>query len=108
MAIPVIQSIQDLFIAIKMTGYDPLVKPEVIQSLGLEYKKDILESFSKSDIAIILTNHKIFKTISLPLVAKKMNNSGIIYDFWNQFSPEDFSNLPNYVKYISLGSYGTI
>jgi UDP-N-acetyl-D-mannosaminuronic acid dehydrogenase len=106
MAIPVIQSMKDLFNVIKMTGYDPLVKPEVIKSLGLECKQDILESFSQSDIAIILTNHKIFKTISLPLAAKKMNNNGIIYDFWNHFTPEDFSNLPNNVKYISLGSYG--
>jgi len=34
-----------------------------------------------------------------------MNKNGIIYDFWNHFNSEEYLDLPNEVKYISLGSH---
>ena len=86
-------------------GFDPLISQETIESIGLMYSSDLVNSFNKSDISIILNNHSIFSTLSLNEVASRMNNYGIIYDYWNHFRSEEYFNLPNNVKYISLGSH---
>jgi UDP-N-acetyl-D-mannosaminuronic acid dehydrogenase len=106
MAIPVYNSLKKVFDNSVFTGYDPLVDIDSVKNLGLIYQKDLVESFLKADMAIILNNHSIFSTLSLNLVADKMNTHGIIYDFWNHFNSNEYEHLPNGVKYISLGSHG--
>ena len=105
MALPILESLKDTFKESRFLGFDPLIGQETIESIGLIYSSDLVNSFNKSDISIILNNHSIFSTLSLNEVASRMNTYGIIYDYWNHFRSEEYFNLPNNVKYISLGSH---
>jgi UDP-N-acetyl-D-mannosaminuronic acid dehydrogenase len=105
MAFPIHESLNGVFKNSIFIGYDPLIKKDIIESIGLVNSDNLMEVFYKSDISLILNNHPIFSTISLNEVASKMNHDAIIYDFWNHFKSEEYVHLPNNVKYISLGSH---
>lgn len=85
-------------------GYDPVVHPRDLQAFGLIPKNELQEAFDGSHMVLVLNNHPIFSTMQLETWAHTMGTPGIIYDFWNNFSPEGL-HLPSGVQYLALGSH---
>ena len=67
----------------KFRVYDPFVAK--IQSGGVEYQSttSIEDSVKRSDVIIILTNHKLFHDVNLSEIRKPMNPAPILFDTRN-------------------------
>ena len=87
----------------KIVAFDPLVKHEDFLKYQIKRITNIKKIFFKSDLVIILNNNLIFKKLNLNNLSKLMNNSAIIYDFWNLFDNKKIK-LSNDTKYIGFGN----
>lgn len=85
-------------------GYDPVVKPNVIQEFGLSPQKEAEEAFRNASLVLILNNHPFFASMAIETWALSMARPGIIYDFWNNFRNENLC-LPEGIQYVALGSH---
>jgi UDP-N-acetyl-D-mannosaminuronic acid dehydrogenase len=69
----------------EMYGYDPIVDPKDIESLGVR-PCSIEEGFRNADAIIFMNNHRAFKNIDLSRLVKRANKPCIIFDCWDFFS----------------------
>lgn len=104
MAIPVIQTLRDIFPETRLIGWDPVVKPNATRGLGLDPAADLEEAFAESAIVVIQSNHECFARMDVLDLSARMTRPGIVYDFWNQHDPRSL-RLADDVSYHALGSF---
>lgn len=101
---PIFEALKRAFPNAEFFGYDPVVHPEIILQFGLKPKLEIQDALAKSNLVLILNNHPFFSTLQLENLAVDMAKPGVIYDFWNNYNPENLC-LPSGIQYIPLGSH---
>ncbi|MDE2590839.1 MAG: nucleotide sugar dehydrogenase, partial [Patescibacteria group bacterium] len=85
----------------KLYGYDPVISNEIINGLGVEYVKDIIDG-NAYDSVIIMNNNPRFKN----LYFKKLTNSNsslLVVDGWYLY--DGLSLWRSGIKYFALGSH---
>jgi len=105
MAKPLIQELRRNFPESKVHGFDPVVKKQGIESMGVEAEESLEAAFSNADLVIIMNNHSLFSGMPIEELAGGMSKPGIIYDFWNFFNPEKL-HLPERIAFYALGNQG--
>ena len=100
MALPIINQITRSFKIKKIKTVDNLVSIDDLKYFGNKLKnyKNIENIKEKFDLILITNNNKYWKKIGLKAIENKLNENGIIFDFWNSFS--NYKNK----KYFAIGS----
>ena len=106
-SIQFVKHLNKIFKRAKFFGYDPVISNTELKSnisRKIKFSKNMNEMFSKSDLVLILNNHKVFKNLDIHKFSKKMNQKGIIYDCWSLFE-KDKKKLNKYgkIEYIPFG-----
>lgn len=104
MALPVFEAIKRHFPEAAYTAYDAMVKPEVLDGLGLVPRSSLADALAGANLALILNNSPEFETMPVARLAAGMARPGLIYDFWNNFTASAL-DLPSGVGYMALGSH---
>lgn len=105
MAVPVLAALKKYFPGAQIRGYDAVVKPAEIKSIGLSAVKSLRQAVKGAHAVLILNNHPEFSSMPLEDLALTMARPGLIYDFWNSFTGTAL-RLPKDVSYMALGSHG--
>jgi len=63
-------------------AYDPLVKPEVLSSLGVQVVDSYEKGLENSDCALFMNNHHSYQELDIVHLSSKMNKPAIIFDAW--------------------------
>jgi UDP-N-acetyl-D-mannosaminuronic acid dehydrogenase len=87
----------------RFRAWDPIVPAELTATLGLIATASVEQAFDGADAVLIHTDHPVFASLKLGVLAGRMQKPGIIYDFWNLFT-ETGVVLPEGIHYLSLGS----
>ena len=103
MIYPILEEFKNNYPTAEFSGYDPLVKKEDIENLGLKYESSIEEAFCKKNISIILTNHSEFENLALTNLIITMNKPSIVYDLWNNYNPRSL-DIPEGYGYLGFGN----
>jgi UDP-N-acetyl-D-mannosaminuronic acid dehydrogenase len=103
MALRIIKKLKSKFENILIFGFDPIVIEEETKELGIIFVNTFDEAIIKSDLVLFMNNHPVIADINLFSQANKMNNGGMIYDYWGRF--DSISSLPNGVIASSWGSH---
>lgn len=106
-SIEFVKHLNKIFKKAKFFGYDPVISNRELQlnfPKKIKFSKNIIEMFNKSDLVLILNNHKVFQNLSIHKLSKKMKQSGIIYDCWSLFEREKKKlNKHGKIEYIPFG-----
>lgn len=103
-AAPIFAALKAAFPNALFLGYDPVVKREELEKFGIHPKSDLQDAMTRSNLVLILNNHPLFSTMQLEHLTLHMAKPGIVYDFWNNFHPNNLS-LPSHIQYIPLGGH---
>jgi UDP-N-acetyl-D-mannosaminuronic acid dehydrogenase len=71
-----------------IVGYDPVVKSEEIESLGVTYQ-EVSEGCRDASVIMIMNNHKRFRNLPISDIVESMSKPGYIFDPWQIFAKED-------------------
>jgi len=98
MSIRVIEEIQKRAPLLKISLFDSIVSKKDLLKIfpSLQINSSINEAIKKKSVLIITNNHPIFQNYKPEYLISKMKNEGFIYDYWNNFSSLDDSELSNY------------
>jgi UDP-N-acetyl-D-mannosaminuronic acid dehydrogenase len=106
-SIPFVKLLKSTFKNCKIFGYDPVISNKELSfnfSERIIFTKNIRKIFKKSDLVLILNNHKSFKKINIYKLSKNMKQDGIIYDCWSLFKKNKKRiNNCGIVEYIPFG-----
>ena len=105
MAKPILNALKEIFSNASFFGYDAIVEDSEIRNFGLEPLFTLEQAFNEANLVLIINNHPAFITMSVNVLAEKMAQPGLIYDFWNCFNASDL-HLPVGTGYMALGSHG--
>ncbi len=83
---------------------DPIVSDNDLSKYGNVC--DLNNSQEKFDLICILNNHPHFKNNGIEYFKSRLNETGFIFDFWNNFYHLPLKSLGN--NYIHLGNLGSI
>lgn len=104
----IIKYVNKAFKTAAIFGHDPVIEKKVIRNeVKVKSLNKISQAFTDSDLIIIANNHPAYKELDIEELSKSMNESGIIYDFWNNYNPDNLL-LNNNVKYTSIGGSYTL
>jgi UDP-N-acetyl-D-mannosaminuronate dehydrogenase len=101
----VFAALKKFFPSATYRGYDAVVPRAEIQKFGLLPCARLEQAFRGSDLVLITNNHPVFSNMPLSRLSEKMNRPGVVYDFWNCFSPSSI-HMPQGTCYLALGSHG--
>lgn len=104
LAIPIIRHLRNHFPAAELIGWDPVVKPAAIRSLGLEPAASLAEAFADTSILLIQSNHECFAQMDVSALSAAMTRPGLIYDLWNQHDPRT-ARVAAGTAYKALGAF---
>ena len=107
MARPIMNALKEDFPAAEFFGFDSLVAHREITKFGLQPVASLLEAFNEADLVVIANNHPMFFSMPILSLAEKMNQKGLIYDFWSNFDTSELA-LSGGVGYVSLGAHGLL
>lgn len=103
LAKPILAELKKTFPEAEIVGYDPATKPsEVSAYLGIPSSETLEEAVSGAHVAVIQTNHAMFRTFDMDAAAALMARPGIIYDYW-ALRGENAFNVGDGVRYCGLG-----
>ncbi len=74
-SIQFVRNLNRVFKKAKFYGYDPVISNSELRSnfpKKIKFSKNITQMFYKSDLVLILNNHKIFKNLKIHKFSKKM------------------------------------
>ena len=103
MSLMVLDELRKTFPDAEFKGYDPQLKREAIENLGLHYVDNIREASLVADLVVIANNHPSFKRIEWADIFEKSQPELMVYDFWNNFNSFDAVDFTN--RYIVLGNH---
>jgi UDP-N-acetyl-D-mannosaminuronic acid dehydrogenase len=92
-------AIAETFAGPDFVGWDPVVRPEAIEAVGVCGKVSIEDAFDGADLVVLANNHPIWSSIELSRLAASMRRPALIYDLWNNFERRTLS-LPKGVTYM--------
>lgn len=104
MAIPLITALRDAFPAAEIVGWDPVVAPEAVRSLGIAWVDTATDAARDAHLVIFQNNHPALEKLHLGQLSEAMAAPGLIYDFWNQRGAIDGIELAEGVRYVALGA----
>lgn len=104
LAIPIIRHLRDHFPAAELIGWDPVVKPEAIRSLGVEPVASLAAAFAGASILLIQSNHECFAQMDVSALSASMTRPGMVYDLWNQHDPRTVRVAAG-ISYKALGAF---
>jgi len=104
MARPILSALQDRFPNAAWRGYDPVVQPRDIESLGLLPCASIADAVDGANAVLILNNHPAFQAMPIENLADLLAEPGLFYDCWNLFTDEVLQ-FPPQRAYFALGSH---
>lgn len=84
MALPLLEELRAMFPDADYVGFDPVVHPQALATLGITSVASLPEAFAGTDIAVIQNNHEAFARLNPEKLGGQMAAPGLIYDFWNQ------------------------
>jgi UDP-N-acetyl-D-mannosaminuronate dehydrogenase len=87
-----------------IVGYDPAVHQHEAEALGIKIVETAIDAFNGADVCIFQTNHPAFERLPLDTLSNLMTANGLIYDYWNQFSADQYK-LSKDTKYAGLGNW---
>lgn len=67
---------------VHIKGYDPIIKNQDLEKLGIEVVNNYEQGFDGTDCAIFLNNHNSYSNIDIVSLSKRMNQPAIIFDSW--------------------------
>lgn len=105
MARPILAALRERFPDGEFRGYDAVVAPDGVRSLGLDPCSSLEDAVSSSHLVVILNNHAAHAGMALEDLAPRLAKPAVVYDFWNLFPGAGF-RLPEWVTYMALGSHG--
>lgn len=105
MAKPVLAAMKQAFPGAAFRGWDAVVQPADIASLGLAACSSMADAMQGANVVLILNNHPEFQAMPIEALSARMASPGIIYDVWNHFTARELS-LAAGVGYVGLGSRG--
>lgn len=103
LAIPFINTMKKNFNEVKIFGYDEHVMTLDMMGIDCTLVDDFYTAAENSDLVVIQHDAQYIKDIDLNKISNLMNNSGLIYDFWNLHSMSSLTMQKN-VSYLSYGS----
>jgi UDP-N-acetyl-D-mannosaminuronic acid dehydrogenase len=103
MALKVLDELKQEFPDSEYYGYDPQLKKEIIESLGLGYINNLKNELGDKDLVIVTNNHPVFHKMTLPVLFEKAKAEMLVYDFWNNFNPFDAEEFRE--RYIVIGNH---
>ena len=106
-AIPLIEALRTALPDVHLVGFDPAVYADEAAMLGIYIVDTVEEAFTEAHICIFQTNHRSFESLRLGDLSEVMAPGGLIYDYWNQFVPDQHV-LAQGVQYASLGGWCNI
>jgi len=103
LAIPLISALRERAPNATIVGYDPALERDDFNGLGIEYCASAAEAFQDAAVVIFQNNNARFQLLDLGSLSVTMVPGGLIYDLWNQFSPDPMQ-IDSGVRYCALGS----
>jgi UDP-N-acetyl-D-mannosaminuronic acid dehydrogenase len=100
-SLELIKQLQNKSPSITIKSWDPLIKE--INIKGVILYESINEAVVDSDAVILMNNHETLGSLDLYEMSKKLNQSAVIYDFWDRYDPSQ--NLNNSVSYFAWGCH---
>jgi len=100
-SIELIKQLQKKSASISIRSWDPLIKE--FNAKGVTQYRNIDEALTDSNAVILMNNHEALSGLDLHDMAKKLNMSAIIYDFWDRYDP--IQGLNNSVRYFAWGHH---
>jgi UDP-N-acetyl-D-mannosaminuronic acid dehydrogenase len=85
----------------KLTGHDPIVRPEVIASYGVQ-PVSLEQGFSDADAVIFLNNHPKYAALDLASMIKSSPRLLVLYDCWRIFRNHP-ALLASNLRYAGIG-----
>jgi nucleotide sugar dehydrogenase len=95
----VLASIRAYFPQARLYGHDYLALKEEVAATGVITAETVREAVEGAQLVIIQNNHPDYRQEPLDSMIQA---GAVIFDFWNQFDPEEFSEA----TYLSLGRFG--
>ncbi|MCR9176405.1 MAG: nucleotide sugar dehydrogenase [Alphaproteobacteria bacterium] len=92
------------FAGAQFLAWDPVVRPEAIEAIGVDAEARLEDAFEGADLVVMANNHPIWSSLELSRLAASMNRPALVYDLWNNFERRTLS-LPTGVTYMSLGRH---
>jgi UDP-N-acetyl-D-mannosaminuronic acid dehydrogenase len=83
-------------------GYDPVVRPEEIATLGI-VPATVRECFTDADAVVILNNHHSYQDLHIFDLLKLMNRPAVFIDSWHVFNPIDIKRVEG-ILYAGVGN----
>jgi UDP-N-acetyl-D-mannosaminuronic acid dehydrogenase len=104
MSLRVIDELKSLRPTARLRAFDPVVKREAIEALGLELEvcEQLPDTIAGAHAVVITNNHPLFESLGVAGVTRGIAPGAFVYDFWNHFS---LLNLHlNDTDYFAVGS----
>jgi len=86
---------------ILLSGYDPLVPQNDIESSGVIYER-YDEGFRDAHCVLIMNNNKEFAHLDIFRLLETMKKPGMLFDGWHIFSPKEIKRVKG-ISYQGLG-----
>jgi len=98
-SVELIKQLQKISTSIIIKSWDPLIKEPNIK--GVMQYENIDEAITGTDAVILMNNHEALGRLDLHGISEKLNESAVIYDFWDRYDP--LQSLNNSVRYFAWG-----
>ncbi len=73
--------------------YDPVAHNEDLEALGVTVASTPEEGFKDADCVLVLNNHRSFADLNIYQLASSMQDTGMVFDPWGNFSRERLQGL---------------
>ena len=85
----------------EIAGYDPVVSPNVIRNLGIQWTS-VIDGFKNADVVFIMNNHRSYIQFDIHYLLESMNKPALFYDAWQIFHRNEVMRSPG-VLTMSVG-----
>jgi len=103
MSLDILTELKKQFPNTPISGFDPQLKQNTIENLGLHYESDLFRAAQTHQLIVIANNHPIFKKTSWSQIFDQCPTDLLVYDYWNSFNSFDWEAYSD--RYIVLGNH---
>lgn len=105
MAKPILAAMRELWPGAVYAAYDPLVEESEFAQFRVARCSSLTDAFDDAALVVIQNNNPLFATMPVAELAARMQNPGMIYDYWNLFENGKLG-MPAGRTYCALGAMG--
>jgi UDP-N-acetyl-D-mannosaminuronic acid dehydrogenase len=74
---------------VNIHGYDPVVKKEEIEQLGVKVVKRVEDGFLNADVVVVMNNHPALEELPVRVLMGKAHIGAALFDTWALYNKEE-------------------